>query len=303
MNKSLHVEPVVLGYDGSAASDLALTWAVAEAQSRHCPLRIVHVVPDPGGGVAGYGIYAPPDPSLLESIGHKTMAVAANRVSQQAPGLQVETKLVIGQASRGILDHLADAELAVIGSRGLGTFGELLLGSTGSILAAHAPCAVVIVRPTTADGAAGKEAGRIVVGVDGSALSIDAVAFAFEEASRTATPLTAIHSWSAPFYDVPGHGGPFADSAAMQAFTDEETRVLAENLAGWREKYPDVHVREVVVHAEAVEALVGASTGARLLVVGSRGRGGFRSLLLGSVSHGVIHHARCPVAVVRPLKH
>jgi nucleotide-binding universal stress UspA family protein len=87
---------------------------------------------------------------------------------------------------------------------------------------------------------------------------------------------------------------------ARREFQGEEMRLLSESLAGWREKYPDVDVRQTLVHQEPVKALVDSSPGAALVVVGSRGRGGFRSMLLGSVSHALVHHARCPVAVVRP---
>jgi nucleotide-binding universal stress UspA family protein len=143
------------------------------------------------------------------------------------------------------------------------------------------------------------EAGRVVVGVDGSELSTQALAFAFDEASLLGIGLTALHAWDVPFFDVPGHGGAGVPGAVRE-FKGEELRLLSESLSGWREKYPDVDVRQTLVHEEPVKALVEASSGAALIVVGSRGRGGFRSMLLGSVSHAMVHHARCPVAVVRP---
>jgi nucleotide-binding universal stress UspA family protein len=295
------VAPIVVGYDGSKSSDTALDWATTEAQLRHRPLRIVHVVPDAGGGVAGYGLYSPPDHDVLVQIGQKTLALATARISETAPEIELDTRLLFGRPVTGLLDNLVDAEMAVIGNRGLGTFAELLLGSTGVVLATHATCPVVVIRPTATGNDALPEAGRVVVGVDGSPLSIDALGFAFDEASVRHRGLTAIHAWATPFNDAPGHGGAVPASLAVEEFEGEELRLLSESMAGWREKYPDVDVRQIAVHRDPVEALVVASTGAALLVVGTRGRGGFRSMLLGSVSHAALHHARCPIAIVRPV--
>jgi nucleotide-binding universal stress UspA family protein len=297
----MEIAPIVVGYDGSPSSDRALDWAATEAQTRHRLLRIVHVIPDPGGAMTGYGVYAPPDPAVLVKVGERTLADATTRVQGIAPEVETDTRLLMGQPAAGLLDHLVGAEMAVVGSRGRSGFSELLLGSTGVVLAAHASCPVVVVRPVVTGTEPGAEAGRVVVGVDGSAASTDALRFAFEEASLRGRGLTATHAWGTPFFDVPGHGGPVMQSMDVDEFQGEELRLLAESLAGWREKFPDVDVRQVLVHREAVEALVIASTGAELIVVGTRGRGGFRSLLLGSVSHAVLHHARCPVAIVHPV--
>ncbi|MFC7615699.1 universal stress protein [Actinokineospora soli] len=163
-----------------------------------------------------------------------------------------------------------DACLVVLGSRGLGGFGGLLLGSTAVQVAAHARCPVVVVR--------GERSGDVVVGVDGSAHSVEAIAFAFGEAQRLGAGVVAV-------------------TAGSQE--DEAARALAESVAGWAERYPDVPVRRSVVRGHAARALVDAAADAALLVVGSRGAGGFRGMLLGSVSQGVLHHATCPVAIVR----
>jgi nucleotide-binding universal stress UspA family protein len=291
--------PIVVGYDGSDSSNEALDWAVAEARARHRPLRIVHVVGSTAGAVAGWGITAPPDPDLLVKVGEQTIASAVSRIEEAAPGVEVDTRILTGPSSKGILDHLVGAEMAVIGSRGLSTFSELLLGSTGLVLAGHAPCPVVVLRERTDTSAPAPNAGRVVVGVDGSELSSQAVAFAFDYASVHGAGITAVHAWSVPFYEVPGKGGPFTRELEEEAQA-EEMRGLSEAIAGWGEKYPDVDVQQSLVHGDAKAALVAASTGAELLVVGSRGRGGFRSLMLGSVSHAALHYAHCPVAVVRP---
>jgi nucleotide-binding universal stress UspA family protein len=191
----------------------------------------------------------------------------------------------------------------VLGRRGLGRFAELVVGSTSLHVATHGGCPVVVVplprRPETP--VTGPEGGRVVVGVDGSPASVEAIGFAFDWASMHGVGLTAVHAWYSDYYDqVGGKGGAIPLSVEVELFQGDELRLLSEALAGWREKYPEVDVRQLVVHGHPAEALMDASVGARLVVVGSRGRGGFRSLLLGSVSHAVLHHATSPVAVVRP---
>lgn len=295
----MKVSPIVLGYDGSVGSWSALDWAISAARARHAPLRIVHALATPAVAVTGYGIYEPLDSELVAKIGEQILDTAAERVREVAPELVVDTRLISGSPAKGLLHHLDDAELVVVGRRGHGTFGELLLGSTAMALATHAPCPVVVIRDGLGQGTESADAERVVVGVDGSELSTEALAFAFEEASLRRAGLTVLHAWDVPFFDVPGHGGPGVPGA-IREFQGDELRLLSESLAGWREKYPDVEVRQTLVHQEPVKALVDASAGAALVVVGSRGRGGFRSMLLGSVSHALVHHARCPVAVVRP---
>jgi nucleotide-binding universal stress UspA family protein len=146
---------------------------------------------------------------------------------------------------------------------------------------------------------------NVVVGYDGSTTSRAALVWALqsaqqrEEASVRGCGLTVLHAWAQPYFDVAGSGGPIPESISVDVFEGEELRYLSEELAGWGEKYPDVDVRRAIRHGVAVGVLAAASVGAELVVVGSRGRGGFSSLLLGSVSHGVLHHARCPVMVVR----
>ena len=170
--------------------------------------------------------------------------------------------------------------MIVVGSRGLGGFSGLLLGSVGVQLAAHAGCPVVVVRR---DGRAdGPEAGRVVVGVDGSHDADRAMRFAFEQASFRGVGLTAVHTYIWPDSTGPGDMLPLVyDEDDLR---DDERRLLAESVAGWTDKFPDVDVRRSVVRGTAAGVLTHLSHGAELLVVGSRGRGGFTGLLLGSVS-------------------
>jgi nucleotide-binding universal stress UspA family protein len=180
-----------------------------------------------------------------------------------------------------------------LGSRGMGGFVGLLVGSTAVHLSAHGRCPVLVVREV------GDEAGPVVVGVDGSVMGEQAVGFAFAEAALRKAPLRALHAstWNAPLPAPQDAAVPYANPPG--ALAGEEERLVSEALAGHRERYPEVPVEDQVVHGRTREALIEASHSAQLLVVGARGRGGFAGLLLGSVSQAVLHHAHCPVAVVR----
>lgn len=292
-------KPVVVGYDGSDTSRQALDWALATAARRHLPVVVVHAFTLPLPPVPVAPGYAGPSEGALRAGAEAVLAEATEHATRVAPDVEVSTRLVSAPAALALLDGVEDAEMVVVGSRGLDGFSELLVGSTGVQLATHAPCPTVIIRPQRHETEPGPEAGRIVVGVDGSPVSDAALAFGFEEASLRGIGLTAVHAWDSPSFDLPGHGAPLPADVVAETGA-EEWPLMAEAIAGWREKFPDVDVRSVVVHQKAARALVGASSGAALLVVGSRGLGGFRSLLLGSVSHAVLHHAHCPVAVVRP---
>jgi nucleotide-binding universal stress UspA family protein len=182
-----------------------------------------------------------------------------------------------------------DAAVMVLGSRGLGGFTGLVVGSTAVALVTRASCPVVVVREPG-------RAGPVVVGVDGTPASEAAIAFAFAEASARDTDLVAVHTWSDLLLEIAFAGE--REALDITRLADEAREVLAERLAGWQEQYPDVRVTREVVRDRASRALLRHAEDARLVVVGSRGRGGFRGLLLGSTSQHLLHHAPCPVAVV-----
>jgi nucleotide-binding universal stress UspA family protein len=185
------------------------------------------------------------------------------------------------------------AELVVLGDRGLGGFTGLLLGSVAVALSAHAACPVVVVRGVEADPAVSRPE-PVVVGVDGSQGSTAAVDFAVESAVLRGVPLVAVHAWRDVLVDATM--APLVDWDAVES---DEREVLAERLAGTRAEHPDLVLRRLVVRDRPARALVDESRNAQLVVVGSRGRGGMQGLLLGSVSQQLLHHAHCPVAVVR----
>ena len=138
----------------------------------------------------------------------------------------------------------------------------------------------------------------MVVGVDGSEHSLKALRWAFEQASFTGASLHVLHSWEIPptwsMVEVPS----YEPEVLIRDYGNAELRDTSEAMAGFRDDFPDVKVRQEVMKGSPVKALVKASDHAAMLVVGSRGLGGFRGLLLGSVSHAVVHKAACSVAVV-----
>lgn len=282
---------VVVGVDGSAAALDAARWAATAARSRGLPVRLVTAthwaVGTPAERRPNSG------PGLREAVietAEDALARAATEVRRIAPGNEVRTEVVSGPPTPALLVESRDAALIVLGCRGLGGFDGLLAGSVTIGVAASAECPVVVVR-----GIAGPP-GRlpVVVGVDGSACSEAALAFAFGEASIRRAPLLAVHVWSDAMIDpIAAHA---IDWAALAL---EAQEVLAERLAGWGEKYPDVEVGRRVVRDNAASTLVEMSVGAQLVVVGSHGRGPWRGALLGSVSQALLRHSSCPVAVVR----
>jgi nucleotide-binding universal stress UspA family protein len=226
---------------------------------------------------------------LLEVARHQ-VARAARVAADARSDVEATTQVEIGAPIEVLGSEARRAQLLVLGDRGLGGLGGLVLGSVAVTLAARAACPVVIVRGDRAE-----DGGPVVVGIDGSPVSEAAVGFAFEAAAARGVELVAVHAWSATAID-----DALAPLMDWDAVAVEEDAVLAERLAGWGEKYPQVVVRRHVVRDGAVHALVNDSRGAQLVVVGSRGRGNSSGLLLGSVSHGVLHASHCPVAIVRP---
>ncbi|MGH3517829.1 MAG: universal stress protein [Haloechinothrix sp.] len=287
--------PVVVGVDGSDSALQAVRWAASEAARHHTRLRIVHAigVPDffPGGAIS---------PStelfhLLERDAETVLRDAGEAARAAAPGLPVVAESTTDAPVVALIEESKAASSVVLGRSGRGAFTGALLGSTTVALAAHAHCPVVAVRGS---GAPPEGAAPVAVGVDGSALSEQALGCAFAQAAFRDVPLVAVHAWD-------DGDSEEVFSAARMAFEWEpldeaEQRVLAERLAGWSELYPDVVVRRDVVRAKPRQRLLEWSARASLVVVGSRGRGGFRGLLVGSTSQALLHHAECPVMVVRP---
>ncbi len=281
---------IVIGLDGSEGAIRAAHWGAQEAKLRGRGLTLAYaVLPMTASGVFGMG--APPRLDLIEEL--RTSAVAElTRIAADLDCTDVIVHVEIGTPSGLLLQASDTAELIVLGSRGRGGFADLLLGSVGTQVASHANCPVVVMR---ADARAG--ANEVIVGIDGSPHSIAALEFAFDEASRRGWSLVAVHAWDVPAYDlIISPDGPIPFPLGNVA--DVEIRLAAEVLAGFKVDHPDVPVTEALVRAPAVQALLDASTNAALIVVGTRGRNVALGALLGSVSNGVLHKAKVPVAVV-----
>ncbi|MGW4591150.1 universal stress protein [Amycolatopsis thermoflava] len=285
------IEPVVLAaVDGSPAALNAVRWAAREASLRHLPLRLVHVCALPPASST-----APEGGGLVESRlaqGYRWLGEARGQAHAAEPGIEIHTRLRTGAAAAALIEEAATARVAVLGSRGLGGFPGLLLGSVSSALATHGPCPVVVVRDVLPP-----ERGPVVVGVDASASSDAAIAFAFDTASRRQAPLVALHTWTDMSLGETWSVLPIDVDYAEVA--EDERRLLAERLAGWREKYPDVPLALRTVRDRPVRGLLAAARGAQLVVVGSRGRHALGGIGLGSTSQALLHHCACPVAVVR----
>lgn len=290
---------IIVGVDGSPQADAAVRWALARARHTGARLRLLHAysvpVPAPAMSLAAAGPYAADRVEYAAEAGEAVLAAAAELARAHADGVEVSTELRVGGAAQALIEASEQAGLVVVGSRGLGGFTGLLLGSVGVQVSAHARCPTVVVHgdaPAT---------GPVVVGVDGSELSQAAVAFAFAEADRLGTGVIAVHAWGLPMPTGAGDG-----LAVVLAGEDEQAkfaraagRVLADALADVRQRYPGVTVDERLVQAGSAGALLEAAADAAMIVVGSRGHGGFKGLLLGSTSQTVLQHATCPVAVVR----
>ena len=286
--------PVLVGVDGSVSAQGALAWAAAEASSRHCPLRIVHTFSWPVIGNLLDMTFTGDMNIGLQSAAAWILTEARAHAREVAPDIRVIADLFVGPAAPTLLNEARNADLVVVGSRGVGGFRGLLVGSVSATVAAHSPCPVVVVHPH-GDGTAfpASPAGRIVVGVDGSAISAAAIRFAFQQAARCHIGITAVHA-ATPSRQHPSLRVPadIVDQIDRQLF--------AEAMESKRVVFPAIDVRTNLVHGHPAQALIDSSAGAELVVVGSHGRGGFAGMLLGSVSQAVLQHAACPVAVVRP---
>ncbi len=287
--------PIIVGVDGSSASRVAVDWAARDAARRGVAVKLVHVLVPPAV-MAFPDVPMPPGfAEWQDEEGRKLLDAAVTTVQEAATDagaeVEVSTDMVAGPAIPVLADLSSAAQMIVVGSRGRGALARALLGSISTGLAHHAHCPVAIIhdedplmeRPSQAP---------VVVGVDGSPASEEAVAIAFEQASFRGVDLVAVHAWSdTGVFEFPG-----ADWSTLQA-AGEQT--LSERLAGWQERYPDVPVRRVVVADKPAHQLIEQGESAQLLVVGSHGRGGFTGMLLGSVSTAVVHGARMPVIVAR----
>lgn len=277
-------DSIVVGIDGSEEALNAATWAAVEAPSRDLALHLVSSTYVPGF----YGLDVPQLPEMYEWIDHMSRTQlhdASERVRTIAPQVPVQTEYLRQPPIPLLLEMSKSAHMIALGASGRGGFSGMLLGSTAIAVTAHASCPVAVVR------SASSPDGPVVVGADGSETSVAALRVAFSEASSRKARLVAVHVEEIPSIREVGLG-----RTRDRGHAD---RVLGESLAGWRSAYPDVSIEAVAETGQPSNALLDWSNHAQLIVVGTRGRGGFRGMLLGSTSQALLHHARCPVLVAR----
>ncbi|GAA3517898.1 universal stress protein [Nocardioides daeguensis] len=272
---------IVVGYDGSASADAALAWAASDSAT---DLRVVLVGTAMDPVLGGYR-------HVMDRAVEEWRTAATERVAALGrPDATIDVRH--GPVVPELLQAAEKASMLVVGSTGHGLAAGTLTGSVSQHVARHAPCPVVVVRPrhsTVVD--------RIVVGVDDSPESAQALRFACERARRTGEGVTAIHGYFSVLAHVLTFDGAESDVADRQlAAAEKLVRELCRDCAA---EFPDVEIEPEAIPVRAGQVLVDASRAASLLVVGSRGRDAFAEMLLGSVSQHVLAHAQCPVAIVR----
>jgi nucleotide-binding universal stress UspA family protein len=283
--------PIVVGVDGSEQALAAALYAAALAKRRQAPLRLIYVFENlfyGYGPVATAGSYGVADDQLREAV-EQSLGETAREVTAAHPDVEIETQVREGGAAATLIAESPDAEATVVGSRGLGGFAELMLGSVSAQVAAHGEGVVVVVRPGGGSGA------HVLVGIDGSKFSQVAVDYAATEALALGVPLVVAHVyWEEPW----GFGKePETDPAVTAAH--EAAAIVEQAVKPWRDKHPELPIEVRTRHSINPEhSLLEESEQAGLTVIGSRGRGGFAGLLMGSVSRALVHHAHGPVAVV-----
>lgn len=263
--------PIVVGVDPDPAKRTALAWAVDEAARRRLPLRLVHA--DDGN-------------RTLHLVGDQVLKTAVVFAESRRPEVEVTGMLAEGTPARVLRDQSREASAVVLGSWHLGRVGQVFAHTSVALpVAAHAHCPVVVVpEPEHIT----QQPVYFVVGVDGSVGSAAAVDHAFEAAALRGAQLRALYVWQ------PGILGVLDENAARQ----ECRRLLSESVVGRSAAYPDVELHHELLSGHPVKVLSEASEHALGLVVGTHGHGGFAGMLLGSVTQGVLRHARCPVIAV-----
>jgi nucleotide-binding universal stress UspA family protein len=290
-------KPIVVGVDGSPSAIHAARWAAAEAARRGTSLVIMHSTPPVHVHSPQVAVWTAQFSEAVHEQARHWLATAQASAEVVAPQVEISTELVTGGAAEQLIGRSASAELVVLGSRGLGGFTGLLVGSIAVAVSTHALCPVAVVREAQPQAGRAEDA-PIVVGVDGSAASDAALEFAFETAALRGAPVLAVRTWLDAMVDATRLTVLIA--ASVEAIEADERRLLAEQVAACAKNYPDVPVRRMLSRDGSARVLVEQSATAQLVVVGTRGRGGFRGLLLGSTSQSLIYHAECPVAIIPP---
>ena len=291
-------QAIAVGYDGSAPALAALDWAARAARQSGATLRIISVVHYPGMP-AGRLESVPLLPASLLNRAHELAADAGLRARNILDASRVETQIVIGTASEALVSATESAQLLVVGNRGRSVLRSTVLGSVSFAVAAHAHCPVIVVREGAV--AVGPDH-AVIVGVDGSSAGARALDVAADVAARAGASLRVIAAWDLPAADswaLSYWETASVESDWVRTQRDVAVKVGAAAVDRAQAQHPGLVATSEVHHGPAGAALNDASHNAGLVVVGSRGLGGFAGLVLGSVSHHAIHGCACPVMVVR----
>lgn len=278
---------VVVGVDGSEHGDRAIRYAVTEARRRAIGITLVHAVHETAPLAAMLPLYSV---EALAEVGRRLVEDAERRVSELDPNLRVGSSVKPGSTVGILVAAGAHAAVIVLGHRSRSLAGRVLTSSTTTGVAARAHCPTVSVPNTWTPGTVH---GRVVVGVDESDASHDALDTAFAEARRRSASLTVLHAWRLPL----AYDDIIASRVWLEEWSDTADEHLAKTLAPWREVYPDVPVEVSLRHDWPGPALVTASESADLIVVGRRGHGAPLGIYLGSMARMLVREARCPVMV------
>ncbi|HVN13781.1 MAG TPA: universal stress protein [Kineosporiaceae bacterium] len=295
---------IVVGYDATPAAKVALRWAAAEAARRATPLTVFYVVDFTGLTVDPWAAHVDDWPGPALDAGREVAHEGVSRATSSEPVVAARPLVGTGAPAEALVEQSRTAELVVVGTRGRGEFAAACLGSVSSTVVTHAHCPVVIVR--------GKNPHvpgpgyPVVVGVDGSASCRRALEVAADIAADAHAPLRVVSAWAGPADEAwmvayPRTAYPSTTELvyAERASADEAAQEAARRA---RQLHPGLQVGVLAVEGRPAAALVQAANDAGLLVIGTRGHGAVTSLVLGSVSHGVVHAAHCAVAVVRTRK-
>ncbi|WP_054812629.1 universal stress protein [Nocardia arizonensis] len=281
--------PVLVGTDGSEAASEAVRWAAVDAAGHGSPLHIVCAIDIPVQYAPGVAL-SQIDYEAYRATAAATVSAAreiATAAATPIRSIDIETHVVQERPIPLLRDMSKNARLLVVGTHGYGAVRRWILGSVSTSLARHAHCPVAVVPPAAVQGT-DRADGPVVVGVDGSEGSALALDIAFDEASRREAELVAVLAWS-----------EFARYISRADMQSEAEELLARTIAGYAEKYPDVEVRRVVDEDRPAARILATAEHARMIVVGSHGRGGFAGMTLGSVGNAVLHAAECPVVIAR----
>ncbi|MFI6365650.1 universal stress protein [Nocardia sp. NPDC050630] len=282
--------PVLVGVDGSDAATEALRWAAIDAVRHRAPLHIVYGIGAPmdfGPGIA----FDPIDYDAYRATGAAAVNAARDHATAAAApigDLDIATFVIDAPPIPVLLDRSKEARVLVVGTRGLGAFRRGLLGSVSTAVARHAQCPVAVI-PEPENDKADRLLGPVLLGVDGSPSATRAIEVAYDQAAHREVALRAVLTWS-----------EFNRYTAHDDMQKEAEELLAESLAGYAENYPDLEVERMVVEDRPARCLLAEAEYAQLIVLGSRGRGGFAGMTLGSVSQAVLHATNCPLIIARP---